>query len=135
MGYFVRNTPRSAALRIVNVSSGAAVRAVAGLGAYATSKAALRMAGMIIGAELEAAKGTGREHPDASVLTYVPGVVDTDMQRLARRRSPEEFPSLRVFEEFRQRGVMVRPDAPAKDIADFVEGDGQPIYAEASLTA
>jgi benzil reductase ((S)-benzoin forming) len=133
MAFFVRNTPQAAALRIVNVSSGAAVRAVAGLGAYATSKAALRMAGMILGAELEAARGTAREREDVSVLTYMPGVVDTDMQELARSRPRAEFPSLRMFEEFRERGLMVRADAPAKEIADFLESDGLPFYAEASL--
>jgi benzil reductase ((S)-benzoin forming) len=134
MGFFLRNTPQSAALRIVNVSSGAAVRAVAGLGAYSTSKAALRMAGAILGAELEAARGTARERADVAVLTYMPGVVDTDMQRLARSRPAAEFPSLRMFEEFRDRGVMVRADAPAEEIASFVESDGQPFFAEASLT-
>ena len=53
MGLVARRSPREAAIRIVNLSSGAAVRAAPGLAAYCSSKAALRMAGMVFGAELD----------------------------------------------------------------------------------
>jgi len=45
-GLVLRGAPRTAAVRIVNVSSGAAVAAFTGLGTYGGTKAALRMAGM-----------------------------------------------------------------------------------------
>lgn len=48
MGFVTRVTPPAVPLRIVNVSSGAAVRAFPGLADYCASKAALRMAGMAL---------------------------------------------------------------------------------------
>jgi NAD(P)-dependent dehydrogenase (short-subunit alcohol dehydrogenase family) len=105
MGTFVARTPPDATLRIVNVSSGAAVRAFPGLGAYGATKAALRMAGMILAAELdsppqhESAEGRGdRElrawscrHADAGAdaFGFFRDVsVGRPLSRLCRARSP-----------------------------------------------
>lgn len=94
------------------------------------SKAALRMSGMMLGAELEAAPGSGHERQDVAILTYMPGPVETDMQRLARSRAPEEFPRFRMFEAFVERGMVVTPDVPARDIVRFVETGEAPVYTE-----
>ncbi len=53
IGWVLRTAPARIPLRIVNVSSGAAVEALPGLGAYGATKAALRMAGMVLGTELD----------------------------------------------------------------------------------
>ncbi len=130
MGFVVRRSPRQAAVRIVNVSSGAAVRAFPGLGAYSSSKAALRMAGMALAAELAA---PGRRSPppaDAAILSYEPGVVDTPMQELARSQDPQTFPSLPMFRDFAASGVLVPPEAPAAEIAAFLDAGPQPGFAE-----
>src|SRR5690348_8299015 len=98
MGLFARSTPDGVPLRIVNVSSGAAVRGVAGLGGYGASKAALRMAGMVFAAEVEAP--TGRPRRDIRVLSYEPGTVDTPMQLNARTSSRDVLPSVDLFVGF-----------------------------------
>jgi benzil reductase ((S)-benzoin forming) len=133
MGYTVRSAPPQASLRIVNVSSGAATTAFAGLAAYGSSKAALRMAGMSLAREWES-PATARARPhDAAILSYEPGVVDTDMQRYARSRTPEEFPWVGMFLDFAARGVAVPAERPARDIAAFLESDRQPPFAERRL--
>ena len=53
MGFVLRHAPADAAIRIVNVSSGAAVRGFGGVMAYCASKAALRMIGMVAAAEFD----------------------------------------------------------------------------------
>src|SRR6476660_2984809 len=53
IAFLLRRTPPQTPLRIVNVSSGAAVQAFPGLSDYCASKAALRMAGMVGAAELD----------------------------------------------------------------------------------
>lgn len=129
MGQFARRTPAETPLRIANVSSGAAVRGLAGLGAYGGSKAALRMAGMVLAAEIEAKRVRGVE-ADVSILSFEPGTVDTPMQQTARSSTRESLPSVDLFVSFAADGRLVPPSAPAADIVSFLEGDGEPLFNE-----
>jgi benzil reductase ((S)-benzoin forming) len=134
MGLFVRHVHASATLRVVNVSSGAAVAAFPGLGPYSGSKAALRMAGMVLGAELGSPKQKRPPPRDAAILSYQPGIVETGMQAHARSLSPEVFPWVDLFHGFAARGLTVPPAAPAGEIVRFLESDGHPLFSEARLT-
>ncbi len=130
MGFVLRSVPTSAALRIVNVSSGAALRPFPGLSDYCGSKAALRMTGMVAAAELESPARTVAAPPDTAILSYEPGTVDTEMQAEARSRPLAEYPWAGLFRDFAARGMLVPPAAPAADIVDFLESDGQPVFTE-----
>jgi len=130
MGFAVRATGRDTALRIVNVSSGAATIGFPGLAAYGSSKAALRLAGMSLASEWEAPATAATAPPDAAILSYEPGVVETDMQRYARSRSPAEFPWVGIFHDFERRKIGVPPDRPARDIVAFLESGRQRRFAE-----
>ena len=120
MGFVVKRA--KAPVRVVNVSSGAAVRAFPGLAAYCASKAALRMAGMSVSAEVER---------DLQILSYEPGVVDTEMQLATRSKSLEEFPWGETFRRFHAEGRLVSPELPAADIVKFLEADGGERFVEA----
>jgi benzil reductase ((S)-benzoin forming) len=130
-----RFCPTDAALRVVNVSSEAAVTAFPGLAAYAASKAALRMAGMVTAAEWSSdlPRGYGRTHRNATILSYEPGVVDTDMQTLARSHDPATFPRVGMFQGFADRALLAPAEAPARDIVAFLETDGHPAFSERRL--
>lgn len=132
MGLFTRLVPRDSALRIVNVSSGAATMGFPGLAAYGSSKAALRLAGMSLASEWKS-DSPAHVRPDAAILSYEPGVVETDMQRYARARPHDEFPWVGMFLEFEARRVLVPPERPAADIVSFLESDHQPPFAERRL--
>jgi benzil reductase ((S)-benzoin forming) len=132
MGLVVRTLAAEAVLRIVNVSSGAATTGFPGLAAYGSSKAALRLAGMSLAREWDTAI-PAKVPRDAAILSYEPGVVETDMQRYARSRSPEEFPWVQMFLDFARRGVAVPPERPARDIVAFLESHHQPHFAERRL--
>lgn len=134
MGQFARRTPVATPLRIVNVSSGAAVRGYAGLGAYGTSKAALRMAGMVLAAEVEEKRSRGADS-DVSILSFEPGTVDTPMQEAARSSPRERLPSVDLFVNFAADGRLVDPSAPAADIVAFLEGDGEALFTERRYAA
>ncbi|HKW46646.1 MAG TPA: SDR family NAD(P)-dependent oxidoreductase [Gemmatimonadaceae bacterium] len=125
MSAFARQTPPSAVLRIVNVSTRAAVLGIAGLGAYGASKAALRMAGMVMAAELDAA-GDRR----TSILSYEPGTVDTPMQANARSMKRDVLPSVELFTGFAATGKLIPPAAPAREIADFLDSDSRTRFLE-----
>jgi benzil reductase ((S)-benzoin forming) len=130
MGLVIRESPREAVLRIVNVSSGAAVGVFPGLAAYGSSKAALRMAGMVAAAELASPHRRQSAATDVAILSFEPGIVDTPMQQVAREQPPEKFPSVQLFRDFAARGVLVQPEAPAAEIVAFLEADRQPGFAE-----
>ena len=129
MGAVVRLAPATAAIRVVNLSSGAAVRAFPGLAAYGASKAALRMAGMVMAAEAEAI----RFSRGLSILSYEPGTVDTPMQALARAQSTDVLPSVDLFVRFAAEQQLVSPEAPAREIVDFLESDGNSSFVERRL--
>ena len=124
MGFVIKRA--KAPVRVVNLSSGAAVRAFPGLAAYCASKAALRMAGMAVSAEVE---------KDLNILSYAPGVVDTEMQLATRSKSLEEFPWVETFRRFHAEGRLVSPELPAADIVKFLEADGGERFVEARLSA
>ena len=125
MGFVARARPKAARLRIVNVSSGAAVRAFPGLAAYCSAKAALRMAGMTVGEEI----GSG-----VAVLSYAPGVVDTEMQAATRSKSREEFPWVETFQRFHAEGMLVAPELPAADIVKFLDANDAEPFTERRRT-
>lgn len=129
MGWFQRHAPPGRPLRIVNVSTGAAVMPIPGLGAYGSSKAALRMAGMILGAELDADTAP----PERTILSYEPGLVDTPMQTAVRTSSVEIVPSVQMFKEFQSSGALVAPARPAREIAEYLESDGHARWEERRL--
>src|SRR5215203_2386457 len=74
MGWVLRTTLPRTPVRIVNVSSGAGVEPFPGLGAYGSTKAALRLAGMVLGAELDmlAAAGAPRDATVNSTFAWPP---------------------------------------------------------------
>jgi NAD(P)-dependent dehydrogenase (short-subunit alcohol dehydrogenase family) len=133
MGFVIRRAQPDVALRIVNVSSGAAVRAFPGLADYCGSKAALRMTGMAAAAELDSELRRTPAPRDTAILSYEPGTVDTDMQLAARSRSLSDYPWGGLFRDFAARGALVPPTAPAAEIVEFLETDGHPRFTERRL--
>jgi NAD(P)-dependent dehydrogenase (short-subunit alcohol dehydrogenase family) len=124
IGLLARLKAAGTPLRVVNVSSGAAHRAVPGLSAYCASKAALRMAGMVAAAELD----------DVAIYSYEPGVVDTEMQRAAREMPLDEFPSGAMFRQYHAEGRLAAPELPAADIVKFLESERAERFVEGRRT-
>jgi len=125
IGFLLNHRSAGALLHVVNLSSGAAVRAIPGMAAYCSSKAALRMAGMVAAAEDDA---------DLAILSYGPGTVDTEMQLAARSAPLKEFPSAPMFRRLHAEGRLAAPELPAAEIANFLEADSAERFAETSRT-
>jgi len=120
--------------RIINISSGLTRFAEPGELAYAASKAAVRMAGMVAAAEWSSdLPRRGRTHRNATVVSYEPGIVDTDMQTLARSHDPASFPWVGMFQAFADRGLLLPAEAPAREIVALLETDGHPAFSERRL--
>jgi benzil reductase ((S)-benzoin forming) len=120
MGLASGEVSETARLRIVNISSGAAHMPLPGLADYCATKAALRLAGRTLAAELER---TGRQPREAAVLSYEPGLVDTAMQEEARGASAEDFPALEAFQRFAAEGQLHAPQDVVGEILVFLDSD------------
>jgi benzil reductase ((S)-benzoin forming) len=129
MGWLLRTAPNTVPLRMVNVSSGAAVEPFPGLATYGGTKAALRLAGMVLAAELDmrAAAGSPR---DATVWSYEPGVVETPMQTAVRESTAQVVPIVQVFQRLAAEGRLRPATVPAAEIVGHLEADGHPRFSE-----
>jgi len=97
---------------VVNISSGAGKRPVAGWTAYCASKAGLDMATRV--AALEAPEGL-------TVCSLAPGVVDTPMQAELRQAKLEDFPDLARFQAMMAEGTLRPPDEVAATILRCID--------------
>jgi benzil reductase ((S)-benzoin forming) len=127
MGWMLQHAAAGVPIRIVNVSTGAAVQPLPGLGAYSATKAALRLVGMIFAAEIDMRTGPPR---DVSVLSYDPGVVETPMAQAVRDTSAQKLPIVQMFHQLAAHQMLRTPDVPANAIADYVDADGHPRFRE-----
>jgi NAD(P)-dependent dehydrogenase (short-subunit alcohol dehydrogenase family) len=89
---------------VINISSGAAVGAVSGWGAYCVSKAAINMFTEMIAAEED----------DVAAIALRPGVVDTEMQATIREAGGEGMPDEvhARFVRYHRQGELLPPEAP-----------------------
>ncbi len=115
-GLFANATLASASQRlVVNISSGAAKRPLAGWSAYCAAKAGLEMA------TRAAALESGVRDPSLAICSLAPGVVDTPMQAQVRGATAEQFPDVARFRAMKLDGAL-RPAADvARDIVKLIK--------------
>lgn len=93
--------------RVVNISSGAAVKVVKGWSAYCTSKAGL----------LHLTRIAAEENPEVSFFSLRPGVIDTEMQTQIRTSSGMCPEDVRKFRDLKDTGRLEPPEIPGKAAA------------------
>ncbi|UCG97938.1 MAG: SDR family NAD(P)-dependent oxidoreductase [Burkholderiales bacterium] len=124
---FLRGTDQWAVPRkVLNISSGAGRRAIAGWAVYCAAKAGLDHLSRVM-AQDEALRPNG-----ARIVSLAPGVIDTDMQSQLRAASAGGFPDQPRFREMKASGqlssaedaaarvlaYLARPDFGANPVAD-----------------
>ena len=87
---------------VAHISSGAAVRAHAGLSLYSAAKA-----GMDQFLRVVAAEQARQTHPFRA-LSLDPGALDTDMQATLRQASPDDYPGAAAFAQRQRDGALGR---------------------------
>jgi benzil reductase ((S)-benzoin forming) len=114
--------------RLVNVSSGAAVQPIPGIGVYNVAKAGLEMVASVIAAEQPAS--------GLKAITIRPGIIDTPMQAYVRSQPAERLPAVGMFQAFHENRQLVPPDVVAAKIVDrliFGPIENGRIYSYADL--
>jgi benzil reductase ((S)-benzoin forming) len=100
---------------VVMITSGAAFTVFEGWSGYCAGKAAMDQWVRTAGAE-QARRG-GR----CRLLAVAPGIVETAMQREIRDASKDDFPSVEMFLEFRERGQSRDPEDAAREIWSLLD--------------
>jgi len=104
--------------KVLNISSGAGRRAIAGWAVYCAAKAGLDQLSRVM-AEDEARRPNG-----AKVVSLAPGVIDTDMQSEVRAANAEGFPDQPRFKEMKATGQLASSgDAAARVLAYLARAD------------
>ena len=106
---------------VLNISSGAAQRAVDGWGAYSASKAAL-----------DALSRTAQKEQDlrnsgVRIRSLSPGVLDTLMQEHIRAADEQQFSETAKFAALHSEGRLAEPEEVAEKVVAWL---GQPVPAE-----
>lgn len=96
--------------KILNISSGAAVKVVQGWSAYCTAKAGL----------LHLTKIAAAENPALSFFSLRPGVVDTQMQSEIRNSQGMTQADLAKFQKLKDENQLEPPSVPARSAAWLV---------------
>jgi benzil reductase ((S)-benzoin forming) len=93
---------------IVNITSGAANRPIAGWSAYCSTKAGLNMFTNTIGVE------QGERENKVMAIAFSPGIMDTEMQGVIRAAEKKDFSSIDQFKEYHQNGMLRAPSFVAQ---------------------
>ncbi|MDG1330864.1 MAG: SDR family NAD(P)-dependent oxidoreductase [Crocinitomicaceae bacterium] len=102
------------AFTLVNISSGAANRAIPSWASYCASKAALNMHTETFLAE-EQEKGHAPK-----VYAVAPGVIDTGMQTQIRAANPENFSGHENFKSLKEDGNLFSSEEAAKRLSQLL---------------
>lgn len=98
--------------QVLNVSSGAGRRAIAGWAPYCAAKAGLDHLSRAVALDEE------RRSNPARIASVAPGVIDTEMQAQIRAAGTDAFPDLERFKELKASGQLASPsDAAARMLA------------------
>ncbi|MBD5540926.1 MAG: SDR family NAD(P)-dependent oxidoreductase [Lachnospiraceae bacterium] len=98
----------SISLRIINIDSGAADFPLTGWGNYCASKAFINSMLSVI----------ALENPDYQIVSFDPGVMDTDMQSAIRAVDREIFDQVETFIGYKTDGRLNTPYDVAKQIKE-----------------
>lgn len=102
---------------LVNISSGAANRAIPSWASYCASKAALNMLTEAFYLE-EQEKGI-----ELKAYAVSPGVIDTGMQEQIRNAPQEQFTSVANFKKMKEEGVLFSAEEAASKLVTLLKSD------------
>ena len=99
---------------VLNISSGAGRKPLAGTAAYCSVKAGLDHFSRVVA--LDEAQRTN----PARIVSLAPGVIDTDMQVELRESDPREFSNQPMFAAMKANGELASPTAAATQVLGYL---------------
>lgn len=113
---FIQQTNHlSARRKIVNLSSGSGSYPAPSMAVYCTSKAGMNMFTQCVSLEQ-----TGQQNP-VEIIAFDPGMVDTELQAVARGKSAEEFALAGMFNQVYEAGQLRSPRDVAMQLIERMD--------------
>ena len=109
--HFIQTYPKEKKV-ILNISSGAANKAIASWSTYCATKSALDSLTAVIDEE---------KHQNLKILSISPGVVDTNMQEEIRNADPKNFPLHQNFVDYYNHNELISPKLAAHKLLKIIE--------------
>lgn len=106
------NTFKQEKKSIINISSGAANKAISGWSTYCATKSALDSLTEVIAEE---------KHVNLDILSVHPGIVDTNMQKKIRGSKEKYFPLLSKFTDYYTNNELESTDIVAKKLFYIIQ--------------
>ncbi|WP_100371801.1 (S)-benzoin forming benzil reductase [Bacillus sp. FJAT-45037] len=106
--------------KIINISSGAAKRPIYGWSQYGSAKAGLDLFSQGVAVDQQETI-----HP-VQVISFAPGIMDTNMQAEIRSTDKEDFINVETFKEYKKTGKLLPPATVANVIVDLLSADDFP---------
>ncbi|MGE7759997.1 (S)-benzoin forming benzil reductase [Peribacillus sp. NPDC097895] len=100
---------------MVNISSGAAKNPYHGWAAYCSTKAGLEMFTRVAGVEQD------KVSFPTSLISFSPGVMDTEMQGTIRSADEHDFSDRNKFHEYKEKGMLRSPELVAEKLLKLLE--------------
>ncbi|SFC79675.1 hypothetical protein/benzil reductase ((S)-benzoin forming) [Bacillus sp. OV322] len=100
---------------IVNISSGAAKNPYHGWSAYCSTKAGLEMF-----TRTAALEQTGEPNPTV-LISFSPGIMDTEMQADIREADEKDFAESSRFKDYKESGMLRTPALVAEKVMDLLQ--------------
>ena len=119
-----------APLTVVNLSSGAATKPLAGWAAYCSTKAALRMSGLVYAEDVKDNARYRSRQGKLSVVNYSPGVTSSPMQDQLRTYGKDVIPGVERFIKLKESGELKGPEKPVAEMIALLERDNLPPYSD-----
>lgn len=118
---FIRETKDwNCSKKIINISSGAAIKPYYGWSIYCATKASVDMMTKAIAVEQETIEN------GVIIIAIYPGVVDTAMQEQIRNSDQENFIEVQRFIDFKKSGSLVSTATIGKEIFQIVNFENYP---------
>ncbi|MCK4979719.1 MAG: (S)-benzoin forming benzil reductase [Candidatus Delongbacteria bacterium] len=113
--FIAKTTGYSFEKRIINISSGASKKPYDGWSTYCSSKAALDMFTQSVSVEQNK-----KEFP-VKIVSFDPGIIDTDMHNEIRESNVEDFSQLERFIDFKEKGSLLTVEFVADKLIKLLE--------------
>ncbi|MGE6376232.1 (S)-benzoin forming benzil reductase [Peribacillus muralis] len=115
---FIKQTSDSDRKKVVvNISSGAAKNPYHGWAAYCSTKAGLEMFTRVAGLEQDKAPFP------VCLISFSPGVMDTEMQGTIRSADEHDFVDRDKFQDYKEKGMLRSPELVAETLLQLIEGE------------